>query len=440
MQPPDPSSSDMAHIPLQGMENPVLDGKEPLRTSLPIAEDARAKLAHVAGQVIRLEALPEELILNIFKCTPHDSCVCLSQASRKLRRISKSSALKDYHEWQDEMLQACWPDDDRRKVSPALGGWRSWFTDGNDNRSALGQQLRKDLFCAGCQQAPSNSSSSSLWKSELMDWRQCDTCPDQPLHRVWQFLADGTCLRSPSLVRLCPHQSCSAQDGRVLQRQNCRECGSSAVATSRFGISENVKFRGLLTSWPLLEKHGGDSATPAPTATTDEPHRLLLANEDLGARDLALRLVDRCRLHERLYICPHHPIDNDRDRCATQLAPLLRSFRTGLVRAVKETYIPRFPLFVGSVPVPYEHKLICIHCGVHLSLRAHYAYHGDLKKSLDEGGSATAADLKDLEIRRLFVWPRHHKRRGPLGPPPRRRAAAGLPLRGAPGPEAPELV
>ncbi|KAK7966205.1 uncharacterized protein PG986_000482 [Apiospora aurea] len=154
MQPPAKSTQ---------MGNLVLDGKEHRVTSapgssLPVAENTQVELAHPAGQVSRLEALPEELVLNIFRCTPHESFACLSQASRTLRRISKSPGLRDYHEWQDEMLQACWGiNDDRSRISPGLGGLRAWFTDSDDNRSALGQQLRKDLFCAGCQQPPSSA-------------------------------------------------------------------------------------------------------------------------------------------------------------------------------------------------------------------------------------------------------------------------------------------
>lgn len=250
-----------------------------------------------------------------------------------MKRISQSVDFKHYHEWQAANLQPCWLSSTWKSFKTVAtdrgSAWwvPPWFTDKDATRTKLGDLLRRDLFCAGCQSLSPRHGihiPSSLWESDLRQKRPCSHCPGHPEHPRWQFLADGTCLRTAELIRTCPHKAVPAQTawnahntreilyGGPREQTSCGECGSIITHMPR----PDAPFLMFSTDWRLTQDKDDSS--------------LFGAEPDLDGRELAARLVDRFRLHERLYICPHHPIDGDRERCIVQLAPLLRRFQDAL--------------------------------------------------------------------------------------------------------------
>ncbi|KAK8001751.1 hypothetical protein PG991_013973 [Apiospora marii] len=335
------------------MEPPCL-AKEMSRLSLTGREEASTPApVSVARPASRLTGLPEELIVMICKqivATP-EAFVCLSQTCRKLRRISDGVEFKDHHKWQVASLQANWSSYWTARFPSATDPrptWLlpSWLTRGPDdaNKSKLGDLLRRDLFCAGCR-SPSSPRRGVrlppfLCNSELCQKRPCGHCPGNPEHPGWQFLADGTCLRTAALIRTCPHRTVSAQEAWNTppsesiydshcegspQQTSCEECDGKTriMVPGLWDAGPSLSYLGITTDWHLtLDKEEQDSPLIAA-----EPGRL-----DDGCQ-LAARLVDRFRLHKRLYICPHHPIDGDRARCIAQLAPLVQGLLARIARA-----------------------------------------------------------------------------------------------------------
>lgn len=326
--------------------------------------------APVARPAFRLEELPEELILGIVNrvAAKPEAFVCLSQTCRTFRRICTSVEFKAHHKWQVASLQANWSTYSSGRVPSVTDRRPSWLSsDQNALKSRLGDLLRRDLFCAGCL-SPSPRYGVRLppflWNSELCQSRPCGHCPGNPEHPGWQFLADGTCLRTAALIRTCPHRTVSAQElwntrpsASLLgecspsdppEHTSCGQCDSHTerLVSGLWEVERSPPYVGLSTDWQLARAR--DGAGP-------------FAGRGLDGRQRTARLVDRFRLHERLYLCPHHPIDGDRERCITQLAPLVHGFQARLDQEARrrrrgDTFFVR-------------HHVKCVYCGVKVGLQ-----------------------------------------------------------------------
>ncbi|KAK8137590.1 hypothetical protein PG984_003083 [Apiospora sp. TS-2023a] len=360
-----------------------------------IEEHLAPAQVQVARQPASLQALPDELILGILRhvITPTNpgSLVCLSQTCKDLRRISQSVDFKDNHKWQIATLQSCWLSSTRGRcvvlaviTDHGLAMWLPpWFADVDKVRSSLGNLLRRDLFCAGCRSLNSRHGiyiPSSLRDSYLVQKRPCGYCPERPEHPVWQFLTDGTCLRTSSLIRLCPHQTTAAHNvwhTPSIAYTNCGECGSETTTRTvgcRWDSSDSAI--NLSTHWWLTQRENDT-----------------LFGSGLDGRQRATLLVDRFRLHERLYICPHHPIDGDRERCIAHLAPLVQGFQAELEWRDSHLLPDRHDFFVS-------HGITCAYCDVEVVLQ------GMRKCSVVWSVCGSRGDqiMEGLQFCRRYTW------------------------------------